>query len=64
MDGNKNGQWIELVRSLLGLGCIYVLGSWFYIDELIPYGSFLVGIYFIMTILGGFYFVKTASVKE
>lgn len=59
MDGDKNGQWIELVRSLLGLLCIYTLGSWFYIDQVIPFGTMIVAAYFFITIIGSFYFART-----
>ena len=61
MDKKKYGLWVEIMRSVAGLICIYYLGNWFGIDKFIQFGSTLVIIYFCCTILGAFYFTKIQS---
>ncbi|WP_340077499.1 sterol desaturase family protein [Leptobacterium sp. I13] len=56
MDGVKYAIWIELIRGLLGLGLIVYSGDWFGINLFFHYGAYWVAGYFIITILGAFYF--------
>ena len=58
MDRDKHGRWIEIARSFLGLGYIYILDGWFFMDDLIPFGTILIVAYFISTIIGSIYFTK------
>jgi sterol desaturase/sphingolipid hydroxylase (fatty acid hydroxylase superfamily) len=56
MDRSKNAVWIELSRGILGLFLIFITGDWFGINVLFSGGSYLVAMYFVITILGGVYF--------
>ena len=56
MDKEPYAVWIEVFRSVAGLVLIYITGDWFGLDLFLPYGSYLVGIYFLITIFGGVYF--------
>ena len=58
MDEKKIGLWVEIIRSIAGLFCIYYWGNWFGIDQYIQYGSILVVFYFCLTILGTYYFTQ------
>ena len=56
MDRDKSAVWIETIRGLGGLALIWITGDWFGIDVLLPWGSFIVALYFIATIIGAHYF--------
>ncbi len=56
MDRLNYAVWIEVIRSLAGLGLIALSGDWFGVNAYLPWGSAFVGIYFLITIAGGFYF--------
>ncbi|RDY58196.1 sterol desaturase family protein [Flagellimonas nanhaiensis] len=56
MDKEPYAVWIEVFRGMAGLMLIYITGDWFGLDLFVPYGSYLVGIYFLITIFGGIYF--------
>lgn len=56
MDRKRYAMWIEVVRSILGLALIYFTGDWFGINMYLPFGSYLVALYFIITLLGGIHF--------
>lgn len=56
MDRLSWAGWFEAARGLGGLGFIAGAGSWFSIENLIPVGTELVALYFIITAIGGVYF--------
>jgi sterol desaturase/sphingolipid hydroxylase (fatty acid hydroxylase superfamily) len=56
MDRSKNAVWIELSRGILGLFLIFITGDWFGINVQLSGGSYIVAMYFVITILGGVYF--------
>ncbi len=56
MDRQAYAFWIELLRGVLGLGVIFLTGDWFGIASYLSSGSILVGLYFVVTIIGGYYF--------
>ncbi|MBT8210730.1 MAG: sterol desaturase, partial [Eudoraea sp.] len=56
MDRDRSAIWIEVIRGVAGIWLIWSTGDWFGIDTLLPQGSLLVGIYFLITILGAIYF--------
>lgn len=56
MDKAGYAAWIEIFRGIAGLVLIYLTNDWFGLNSYIPVGSYLVGIYFVTTILGGIYF--------
>lgn len=56
MDRSKNAVWIELFRGILGLLLIFFIGDWFGINAQVTGGGYFVGMYFVITIIGGIYF--------
>ena len=56
MDRKSYAVWIEVIRGVAGLVLIYLSGDWFCIDTYISIGSYLVALYFLITIFGGVYF--------
>ncbi len=56
MDGKKYAVWIEVVRGIGGLALIYFTNDWFGMDSYLSMGSFIVALYFLITIFGGIYF--------
>ncbi|TXN36768.1 sterol desaturase family protein [Flagellimonas hymeniacidonis] len=56
MDKKKYAVWIEIFRSIAGLVLIYVTNDWFGLNAYMEMGSYLVGVYFLITIFGGVYF--------
>jgi hypothetical protein len=56
MDRRSYAFYIEVFRALAGMIFIGVTGDWFGINEIWTYGSVLIGIYFVATAIGGFYF--------
>ena len=56
MDRKRHAVWIEVARSIFGIGLIFVSGDWFGINSYLPAGSYLVGLYFLITLFGGVYF--------
>jgi sterol desaturase/sphingolipid hydroxylase (fatty acid hydroxylase superfamily) len=56
MDRKTYAFYIEVFRALVGLIFIGVTGDWFGIDAYFGYGSLLIGLYFVITAAGGFYF--------
>lgn len=57
MDREQGALLVELIRSLSGLGIIYMTGDWFLINTALPGGMFLVSGYFILSMLVVAYFV-------
>ena len=56
MDKSRHAWWLEAVKSAIGIAIIIVQGGWFLIDELIPYGDWLVGCYFVLSAAMVYYF--------
>jgi len=56
MDRKNYAVWIEVVRGLGGLVLIFFTNDWFGIDNYLALGSYLVALYFLITIFGGIYF--------
>ena len=56
MDKKRYALWIELIRGVCGLGFIFLSGDWFGINAYVEWGSVLIGLYFLITVLGGLYF--------
>lgn len=58
MDRDPHAVWMEVLKSLIGLGIIFQTGSWFLLDNVLPGGSILVGAYFVLSVSVVGYFVK------
>jgi hypothetical protein len=56
MDRAKSAAWIESIRGVGGIVLIWVTGDWFGLNTLLPWGSYIVALYFAITIIGGYYF--------
>ena len=66
MDRDRSAVWIEALRGVAGIWLIWTTGDWFGIDTLLPLGSLIVGVYFLVTILGAIYFTyvdRSAALK-
>lgn len=64
MDRNPHALWMESVKNIIGLFLIYHTGSWIGIDTLIPFGNYLVGMYFVASSVIVTYFVLLEFRKE
>ena len=49
MDRERVAPWIELVRGSIGVAYILYSGDWFTINALIPFGSYFIAAYFVLT---------------
>ena len=56
MDRKKHGFWIEFLRGGAGLTVLLLSGDWFGISEYLSLAPALVGLYFLITMSGGYYF--------
>ncbi|MBO0331664.1 sterol desaturase family protein [[Muricauda] lutisoli] len=56
MDRKNYAVWIEVIRGVGGLVLIYVTNDWFGIDTYFSVASYLVALYFLVTIFGAIYF--------
>lgn len=63
MDKNKFAYIYEGIRYVFAVIIIYFTGSWFKIDDLIPYGTIIVMAYFTLSLLVSIYF-GTIEFKE
>ncbi|MEZ4837983.1 sterol desaturase family protein [Flavobacterium sp.] len=56
MDTNSKAYFFELCRMLLGLGILFIYGDWFGLNAILPYTSYIIGIYFIVSFGFSYYF--------
>ncbi|NNE02066.1 MAG: sterol desaturase family protein [Eudoraea sp.] len=56
MDRSSYAFFIELFRSLAGIGLLIYTGDWFGLNSFISQGYLILVLYFIITAVGGFYF--------
>lgn len=64
MDGKKWVIWIEVIKSIFGLAIIFQIGSWFNLDELIPFGTHIFSGYQLISVCVVVWFVKTELAKN
>jgi len=57
MDRDPNAIWMEAIKSVIGLGIIYVTGGWFLMDEVFAGGMVLVAAYQVISALVVAWFV-------
>jgi len=57
MDGDAIALWLELAKAIMGYLIMWHMGSWFHVDQLIYGGSYIIAIYFVMSVLVVAYFV-------
>ncbi|PCJ92694.1 MAG: sterol desaturase [Flavobacteriaceae bacterium] len=63
MDRAKYAVWIEVFRGFAALVFITYTGDWFGLNIYLSWGSYLIGLYYIITILGGLYFTYREKEK-
>jgi len=56
MDRKNYAVWIEVIRGMGGVVLIYLTNDWFGLNEYLSIGSYIVALYFLITIFGGVYF--------
>ena len=56
MDGNRYAFYIELIKSVAGLFIIYYYGDWFFSSQYWPWYHYVVGFYFVVSVLAAGYF--------
>jgi len=56
MDRKNYAVWIEVIRGVGGMAMIYFTNDWFGINAYLSIGSYVVALYFLVTIFGGIYF--------
>jgi hypothetical protein len=56
MDRTNYAIWIELIRGIGGLSFVYLTKDWFGLNNFISWGSILVGLYFVITMVAAIYF--------
>lgn len=55
MDRERIAPWIELLRGITALGWIITAQDWFGIASIIPYGQYLIALYFTVSTVGAFW---------
>ncbi|MEM8845529.1 MAG: sterol desaturase family protein [Bacteroidota bacterium] len=56
MDRASYAVWIEIFRGIAGIVLILLTGDWFGLNDYFGFGSYLMALYFTITIFGGIYF--------
>ncbi|WP_435624992.1 sterol desaturase family protein [Flagellimonas sp.] len=56
MDRTSYAVWIEVFRGIAGLVLILLTGDWFGLNAYLGFGSYIMALYFTVTIFGGIYF--------
>ncbi|MBT8291169.1 MAG: sterol desaturase, partial [Muriicola sp.] len=66
MDRQNFAFYIEFFRGIAGIALIWVTNDWFGINSIWEYGSLVIAVYFVLSILGGFYFtfVERAGMEQ
>ena len=64
MDRNPIALWLELSKSIVGLGIIFSTGGWFLLDSIIPFGTVLVATYQVLSVLIVGWFVMNEMKTE
>jgi len=58
MDLSKHALWLEAIKSSIAIGIIAYTGSWFGLEEVLPFGHVLVLMYQIVSAVVVAYFVR------
>ena len=56
MDGHSYAPWIEYLRSAGGILFIFLTGSWFGMENFLPWANAIMLLYFLFTIVSTYYF--------
>ncbi len=58
MDKNKQSLTWEVIRCLFGLGIIFYYGDWFGLNTIIPFGTYLIIAYLILSVVMNSYLIR------
>ena len=64
MDANKFSLVWESIRFTFGIGIVTYIGDWFEIDRIIPFGTYLIMGYLVLSLLVNVYFVSFGFKSE
>jgi sterol desaturase/sphingolipid hydroxylase (fatty acid hydroxylase superfamily) len=64
MDTNKFSLIWESIRFTFGIGIVTYIGDWFGIDRIIPFGTYLIMGYLVLSLLVNVYFVSFGFKSE
>ena len=64
MDTNKFSLVWESIRFTFGIGIVTYIGDWFEIDRIIPFGTYLIMGYLVLSLLVNVYFVSFGFKSE
>ena len=64
MDANKFSLVWESIRFTFGIGIVTYIGDWFGIDRIIPFGTYLIMGYLVLSLLVNVYFVSFGFKSE
>ncbi|MEY4084481.1 MAG: hypothetical protein RL074_268 [Bacteroidota bacterium] len=64
MDTNKFSLVWESIRFTFGIGIVTYIGDWFGIDRIIPFGTYLIMGYLVLSLLVNVYFVSFGFKSE
>ncbi|MEY4011787.1 MAG: hypothetical protein RIT22_911 [Bacteroidota bacterium] len=64
MDTNKFSLVWESIRFTFGIGIVTYIGDWFEIDRVIPFGTYLIMGYLVLSLLVNVYFVSFGFKSE
>ena len=51
MDRDSNAIWFELIKSTFGLGILYFMGDWFFLNEVMGGATVLVAAYLVVSVV-------------
>jgi len=51
MDRDPNAIWFELIKSVFGLGILFYMGDWFFLNEVMGGASILVAAYLVVSVV-------------
>ena len=64
MDKDPLAFWMELGKSIFGIGLIWYFGDWFLIEQVLPFGNMLLLIYLVISPIIVGYFVQTEIIRK
>jgi hypothetical protein len=64
MDTNKFSLVWESIRFTFGIGIVTYIGDWFGIDRIIPFGTYLIMGYLVLSLLVNVYFVSFGFINH
>ncbi len=60
-DGSSQAVFFECVKAVVGVVLLYANGGWFGLDNLLPWGSTVVGVYLVVAVLLSYTFRRSVQ---